>query len=116
IELQGDGSDATLTFVGAPAVRLVDAAPTSGQSLWWSNRADAMDSSMTHRFDLTGVSSATLHFNLWYETERDYDFAYVLASSDGGMTWHVLHGAHAEDLNRAGNAIGPGYTGKSGVA
>jgi hypothetical protein len=116
IELQGDGTDATLEFDGAPTVRLAPADPTSGRSAWWSNRADSMDSTLTRHFDLSGVSSATLQFNLWYETERDFDFAYVLASADGGTTWRVLPGAHAEGQSRSGYAIGPGYTGRSGVA
>jgi hypothetical protein len=116
LALQGDGQNATLVFDGGPTVRLAPADPTSGQSVWWSNRADNMDTTLTRRFDLSGVSSATLRFNLWYETERDYDFAYVLASTDGGTTWQVLQGTHAEGQNRAGYAIGPGYTGKSGLA
>jgi hypothetical protein len=115
VELQGDGGDAELVFEGAPSVRLVGADPTSGRSLWWSNRADGMDSSLTRRFDLRGVSSATLRFNLWYETERQFDFFYVLASADGGTTWQVLRGANADDANPTGNAIGPGYSGRSGV-
>ena len=115
VELQGTGADAELRFEGAPAVRLVGADATSGRSLWWTNRADGLDSTLTRRFDLTGVSGATLRFNLWYDTERDFDYLYVLASPDGGTTWQVLHGAGADDANPTGNAIGPGYSGRSGV-
>jgi immune inhibitor A len=116
IELRGDGSDAELTFAGATSVRLVGADPTSGQALWWSNRADGLDSSLTRQIDLSGVTSATLRFNLWYETEREFDFFYVLVSPDGGARWQILHGANADDANPTGNAIGPGYSGKSGVS
>ncbi|MGE3267472.1 MAG: hypothetical protein AB7P40_01910 [Chloroflexota bacterium] len=115
VELTGDGSDAELIFTGNPSVRLVGADATSGQHLWWSNRADGMDSTLTRAFDLTGVTSATLRFNLWYDTERDFDFVYILASTDGGTHWQVLHGATADDANPTGNAIGPGYSGRSGV-
>src|SRR5262249_28456995 len=110
-----DGSDAELVFEGAPSVRLVGTDPTSGRSLWWSNRADGLDSTLTQSFDLSGVASATLKFNLWYDTERDFDFCYVLVSTDGGTRWQVVQGAQASDANPTGNAIGPGYTGKSGV-
>jgi hypothetical protein len=116
VELQGSGADAELEFQGAPSVRLVGADPTSGRGLWWSNRSDGLDSSLTRRFDLTGVASATLRFNLWHETEADFDFFYVLASTDGGARWQVLRGANAEDANPTGNAIGPGYSGRSGVS
>ena len=70
---------------------------------------------MTRRFDLTGVSSATLRFNLWYDTERDFDFLYVMVSTDGGTVWQPLHGPSADDANPTGNAIGPGYSGRSGM-
>lgn len=114
VDLQGEGADAELVFEGAPSVRLVGTDATSGRSLWWSNRADGMDTTLTRSFDLTGVSSATLRFNLWYDTERDFDFFYVMASVDGGNQWQVLRGASATDANPTGNAIGPGYSGKSG--
>jgi hypothetical protein len=115
VELRGHGADAELVFQGAPSVRLVGADPTSGRGHWWSNRADGLDSTLTRRFDLSGATSATLRFNLWYDTERDFDFFYVLASSDGGTRWQVLRGASASDANPTGNAIGPGYSGKSGA-
>jgi immune inhibitor A len=114
IELRS-GGPADLVFEGAATVPLVDATPTSGRSLWWSNRADGLDSTLTRRVDLTGVTSATLRFNVWYETERDFDFVYVLASTDQGTTWRVLQGAHAANDDTNGYALGPGYTGKSGV-
>jgi immune inhibitor A len=115
IELQGTGADAELSFTGAPAVKLVGTDATSGRSAWWSNRADGLDTTLTRRFDLRGVSSATLNFNLWYDTERGFDFFYVLASTDGGTRWQVLHGANADNENPTGNAIGAGYSGRSGV-
>jgi hypothetical protein len=116
VELQGDGTDAELTFEGSDAVRLVGTDATSGRGLWWSNRADGLDTSLTRRFDLSGVATATLRFNLWYDVERDFDFFYILASTDGGARWQVLRGASAEEANPTGNAIGPGYSGRSGVS
>jgi hypothetical protein len=115
LELRGTGVDATLDFEGDPIVPLVAANPTSGRALWWSNRADGMDATLTRRFDLRGVSSATLRLNLWYETERDFDLVYVMASTDQGVTWQVLSGAHARHDETNGYALGPGYTGRSGV-
>jgi hypothetical protein len=115
IELQGDGGDATLWFEGSPSVRIVGADPTSGRSLWWSNRADGLDTTLTRSFDLSQVSRATLTFNIWFDTERDFDFCYVMVSTDGGARWHVVRGSSASDVNPTGNAIGPGYSGRSGI-
>ncbi|MCC6179102.1 MAG: immune inhibitor A [Chloroflexi bacterium] len=114
-ELKGDGRPAAVVFQGAPTVQLVGAAPTSGRAFWWSDRADNMDTAMTRSFDLHGLSSATLRFNAWYDTERDYDYLYVMASSDGGATWRVLEGTNTSTSNRVGNAVGPGYSGQSGA-
>ncbi|MDP8925083.1 MAG: immune inhibitor A [Chloroflexota bacterium] len=114
VELTGTGGDAELVFASDAIVRLVGADPTSGRALWWSNRGDGLDSTMTRRFDLGGVAGATLRFNAWYDTERDYDYLYVMASTDEGRTWQVLRGALANDANPVGNALGPGYSGRSG--
>ena len=117
VEFSGDGSGAEIDFEGAPTVRLVGADPTSGRSLWWSDRGDNMDTTMTRRFNFRDVPAGqplTLRFNLWHETERDYDFLYVMASGDGGASWQVLRGALASDANPTGNAVGPGYSGASG--
>ena len=60
--------------------------------MWWSNRGDAVDATLTRAFDLTGVSQASLAFDLWFDIEEGFDFAYVLASRDGGASWDVLEG------------------------
>jgi len=64
--------------------------------------------------DLTGVTSATLTFDLWYDIEVGWDYAYVRASADDGQTWAALRGSHMTDYNPNGNALAPGYTGISG--
>jgi len=55
-----------------------------------------------------------LSFSLWYHLEDGWDYAYVMASSDGGKRWQILPGAHTTDKNPVGNAFGVGWTGVSG--
>ncbi len=117
VDVAGDGDGWELHFAGEATVPLVRAEPTSGRQLWWSNRGDGLDTSMTRRFDLRNAAAGdplTLRFNLWYETEQDFDYLYVMAATDGGIHWQVLRGAHSSDDNRAGNAVGPGYSGRAG--
>jgi hypothetical protein len=86
--------------------------PTDGVC-WWSGRSDSIDSRVTREFDLSSVSSATLSFDTWYDIEDGWDYAYVVASTDGGATWTTLPGQHTTTRNPSGAAYGPGYTGDS---
>ncbi|MCX6023086.1 MAG: immune inhibitor A, partial [Chloroflexi bacterium] len=114
IEIKQNSGEAKVTFKGPTVARLLPNAAHSGQFQWWSNRADAADSTLTREFDLTSVSAATLRFWMWHELEKHWDWAYVEASDDGGATWKVLQGAKATTDNPVGSAFGAGYTGASG--
>jgi hypothetical protein len=109
------GSSLRISFEGTPQVKLVPNTPASGRFQWWSNRGDASHSYLERTFDLTQVNTATFSFNLWYDIEENWDFAYVRASTDGGETWQLLQGAHMESTDRSMHALGPGYTGRSGA-
>jgi len=104
-----------ITFIGDREVALTPNEPTSGQYQWWSNRGDSSHSYLERSFDLRGITTATLSYNLWYDIEAGWDYAYVRASTDGGQNWKLLVGKYTTDYNPNGNALGPGYTGKSGV-
>ncbi len=103
-----------LDFTGAEAVRLVPTDAFSGQRMWYSNRGDTTDSTLTRTFDLRGVKQAALEFMLWYDIEDLWDYAYVMASIDGGATWTALSTAHTTTDDPHHNSYGPGYTGESG--
>jgi hypothetical protein len=102
-----------LTFKGTNTVPVVPAQAHGGKYVWWSNRGDDSDMRLTHAFDLTGVSRATLKFWTWYSIENLWDYGYVMVSADGGATWTPLSATHttAEDPHTV--AYGPGYTGQS---
>ena len=103
VKLEGD----LLVFEGAETVEI---APHE-QGCWWSNSGDSIHTSLTRSFNLDGASEATLELRLWYDIEMSWDYAYVTASSDGGLTWEILVGALGSPANPVGNAFGPGYTG-----
>jgi immune inhibitor A len=112
VELRGEG-DLAIAFAGSTEVKLVPNDPHSEEYLWWSNRGDNSDMTLTRAFDLTGLSQATLKAWLWYDIEEDWDYAYVEVSADGGQTWGILTGQHTTDSNPNGNSFGQAYTGKS---
>ena len=113
IELRGTG-DLLVDFQGPTETRLTSSTAHSGEYVWWSNRGDDSDMTLTRGFDLSGVASATLDFWLWYDIETGWDYAYVEVSTDGGNTWDALQGAYTTNDNPNGNSFGWAYTGLSG--
>jgi len=107
-------TDFRITFQGSFTVPLVPTAPASGRCFWWSNRADNSDMTLTRAFDLRGLSQATLQFQLWYDIEEGWDYAYVEISTDGGQTWDILSGRHTTTYDPNAYSFGPAYTGCSG--
>ncbi len=100
-------------FSGQKDISLIPSPAHSGSALWWSNRGDLADSTMTRSFDLSGLSSATLDCYLWFDIEQDFDYAYAEASTDGGTSWDTLKGQYTSDTNPNGTNYGNAYTGKS---
>jgi hypothetical protein len=109
----GGGDTLTVDFSGQAEVPVIAAPAHSGEGIWWSNRGDLADSTMTRKFDLTGVGSATLDFYIWLDTESDLDYGYVEFSTDGGATWDTLKGKYTSATNPNGTNFGNGFTGKS---
>lgn len=109
-----EGYEALCLTLKAPReVALVPLNEHDGR-FWYSNRADQTDFRLTRAFDLRGVDSAELRFDLWYWLEEAWDFAYVMVSTDGGETWTPQATSRMTDWNPHGTAFGPGYNGQSG--
>jgi hypothetical protein len=103
-----------VAFSGNPYITLLDNQAYSGRYQWYSNRGDSADTTLTQAFDLSGLSQATLQFRSWYNIEKDWDYAYVAVSTDGGEFWQIVPAISTLDTNPVGNAYGPGFTGASG--
>jgi immune inhibitor A len=98
----------------APAsVGLIPARASSGVHFWYSNRADMADMRLTHTFDLSDVTAATLNYRLWYDIEADWDYGYVMVSDDDGATWDILPAQHTTSDDPQHVAYGVGYSGAS---
>jgi hypothetical protein len=102
-----------LDFAGDATVGLLDAVDDSNGTVWWSGRHDNGDSRLSRRFDLRGATSPRLDFRLWHDLEENWDYAYVLASTDGGRSWTRLSIPGGTDENPNGNGYGRGLTGAS---
>ncbi len=113
--LEPAGGDVTLYFTGTTTQKLLPVNAHSGKWMWYSNRADLADTTLTRSVDLSNVTKATLSFWAWYDIETNFDYGYVEASTDGGLTWDILKGKYSSTENPNGASYGPAYTGRSGV-
>ena len=104
-----------LKFSGQTTQRVIPTDAHSGRSLWWSDRVDGLDSTLTREVDLSAVPKATLSFWSWYEIEPDFDYGYVSVSVDGGNRWTTLRTDATTTDDPNGNNLGNGMTGHSGA-
>ena len=109
----GNGQ-ATINFTGDQRVQLIPASAHSGNSFWWSNRYDSTFATLTRQIDLTKITKATLDFWTWYDIEEDYDYAYLLISTDNGTHWTLVPTTSSRETDPNGQNLGHGITGTSG--
>lgn len=105
----------TLKFDGGDTVRILPTDAQSGIYFWWGNRGDGISTKLTREFDLTNVQKATLNYSVWHEIEKDFDFAYLEVSKDGGRSWDIIRATSTVDTNILDNNYGFGYNGNSGI-
>ncbi|MEM5774070.1 MAG: hypothetical protein AAGU05_03640, partial [Anaerolineaceae bacterium] len=102
-----------LTFKGSTEVAVLPVTAHSGEYLFWSNRGDESDMTLTREFDLSGVSGPVeLSYWTWYDIETDYDYVYLETSLDG-ETWQIVQTPGGTDENPSGNSYGWGYNGET---
>jgi len=109
IRFNCDGEQ-TLRFEGATQTGLLPANAYSGKLAFWSNKGDESDMTLTREFDFTDASGPlNLKYQTWYDIEKDYDYTFLEASSDGGKTWQILETPSGTDEDPTGNSYGWGY-------
>ena len=114
LNLRFKEGDVLISFEGNETIPLIPVQAHSGDYCWWSNRGDAINSTLTRQFDLSSLDQATLEYWVWYELEAPWDYAYVEVSTDAGLTWDILKGTRTSQINPVGNNFGHGLTGSSG--
>lgn len=86
--------------------------PYAGDYFYYSGMGNNLDRVMYKAFTLEPGSS--LHAKVNYEIELDWDYAYVVVSTDGGMTWTPVHTNLSTMDDPNGQNEGHGITGFSG--
>lgn len=108
---EGEGRVSVL-FDGQTEVGPIPQGARTHGNFWWSNRGENVHSSLTRRFDLRGLSEATLEYLTWYDIQPFQDYGYISASIDGGQSWKFVPAPNMWNPSDFGDA--PHYSGISG--
>lgn len=86
--------------------------PYEGTKLYYSGAGNNLDNFMYKSFNLApGASlSAKVNFNI----ELDWDYAYLVVSTDGGTTWTNVHTNLSTNTSPNSQNFGEGITGSTG--
>ena len=124
-EVEGTGSlRAVKVELPTKQATLPIPAAHSGSLEWYSwYKADFTDTTDTQEYSdfvmqtavpiAVPAGGATLSFWEWFDIEEYWDYAYVQASNDGGLTWTSLPGKQTTDRDPNGVNLGNGITGSS---
>jgi M6 family metalloprotease-like protein len=104
--LTGEGiHNADALRVQLPKVKLIDTVP-SGSRAWHSGAGNdfgcpghTLDVFVPEVEQYPNAGSISLKYKTLYEIEWDWDFAFVLASADGGRTWKSLASKNGTTLS-----------------
>ena len=90
-------------------VRTSIGAPASGSAYYFSGSGNNLDVRMTRAFTLP--AAATLTARVRYDIEADWDYAYLVVSTNGGATWTNVPTNRSTTTNPNGQNFGNGITG-----
>ncbi len=106
--------DYTLTFDGLNETPVLPTQFHSGDYAFYSNTGDESVMSLTRLFDFSQhQGDLTLDYWTWFDIENDYDYLYLMASTDG-KNWQILTTPSGTPDNPSGNSYGWAYNGQSG--
>jgi immune inhibitor A len=86
--------------------------PYAGEYFYYSGAGNDLDNVMYRAFDLGAGSTLTAQVN--FDIEVDWDYAYVVVSTDGGATWTGVPTDFSTNSDPNGQNFGNGITGSSG--
>jgi immune inhibitor A len=87
-------------------------APYAGSKYYYSGSGDNLDNLMYKQVNLPASSSLTAKVR--YDIEPDWDYAYVVVSTDGGTHWTGVPTNVSSSTSPNGQNFGNGITGSSG--
>ncbi len=83
--------------------------PFAGDHFYYSGSGDGLDNFMVRSFNLP--AGASLSAQVRYQIEADWDYAYVVVSTDNGATWNHVATNRSTNTNPNSQNFGNGITG-----
>jgi immune inhibitor A len=101
-------------FVVLPDKQVVTSlgTPFAGTYFYYSGAGDNLDHVMYRQFTLP--AGATLSAQVRYDIEADWDYAYLIVSTNGGATWTNVATNRSTATDPNGQNFGNGITGSTG--
>jgi immune inhibitor A len=102
-------------FVVLPDKQVTEtiADPYSGDYFYYSGSGNDLDNRMTRSVTLP-AGAVSLSAKVNYQIEVDWDYAYLIISSDSGATWTSIETNLSTNTDPNGQNFGSGITGSSG--
>lgn len=94
------------------AVTTTIAAPFEGSQFYYSGSGNNVDAMMTRAVTLPAGASLTAQVQ--YRIEANWDYAYLVISTDGGSSWTNVPTNRSTNTNPNGQNFGQGITGNTG--
>ncbi len=109
-------AQALITILPEKAVPQELGAPCSGcgSRYFFSGAGDELDNSMSKTLATAVAAGTPLTAKVKYQIEKDWDYAYLVYSTDGGAHWTSIHTNLSTNTSPNGQNFGEGITGTSG--
>ncbi|MFO7915946.1 MAG: M14 family zinc carboxypeptidase [Candidatus Krumholzibacteriales bacterium] len=93
---------------------LSDSRSSAGTHSFYSGMGSSMNNYLEMETVYPRILGDTLRCQVWYDIETDWDYAYLEASLDRGLTYTTVPGNITTSYDPRGNNRGNGITGNSG--
>ncbi|MFL0246849.1 immune inhibitor A domain-containing protein [Candidatus Clostridium stratigraminis] len=111
VEFNTKQAQAVIVPLPKKSVSLKISSPYAGSNFYYSGQGDNLDNFMYKSLNLP--SGAALNAKVKYDIEKDWDYAYLVYSTDNGTTWKSLETNRSSNIDPNGQNKGFGITGSS---
>lgn len=106
-EASTKGTNNDIVRISLPDKETVVSEPVSGEYMYYSQKGNDLQNTMSNTVDLTNATEATLKFKVNYKIEKDWDYGFVYVNTEDGLV--ALPGTITEAGDPNGNLASWGW-------